>query len=97
MIHQIIPLGHTKESAEQTPFSIFRELPERRIEVRFGKFSMADFFDVNSYGSDSNLQFMNWTVDNAGTYDYAADTRGYTLPPCLNITTVGGRCVLRKP
>jgi high affinity Mn2+ porin len=83
MIHQIIPLGHAKESAEQTPFSIFRELPERRIEVRFGKFSMADFFDVNSYGSDSNLQFMNWTVDNAGTYDYAADTRGYTFAAML--------------
>ena len=78
MIHQIIPLGHAKQPAEQTPFSLFRELPERRIEVRFGKFSLADFFDANSLGSDSNFQFMNWTVDNAGTYDYAADTRGYT-------------------
>jgi high affinity Mn2+ porin len=79
MIHQIIPLGHAKKPADQTPFSLFRELPERRIEVRFGKFSMADFFDVNTYGSDSNFQFMNWTVDNAGSYDYAADTRGYTF------------------
>src|SRR5277367_2985705 len=78
MIHQIIPLGHVKQPADQNPYSLFRELPERRIEVRFGKFSLADFFDVNSLGSDSNFQFMNWTVDNAGTYDYAADTRGYT-------------------
>jgi high affinity Mn2+ porin len=83
MIHQIIPMGHAKTAVEQTPFSIFRELPERRLEIRFGKFSMADFFDVNSYGSDSNLQFMNWTVDNAGTYDYAADTRGYTFAAML--------------
>jgi high affinity Mn2+ porin len=29
-------------------------------------------------GSDSHLQFTNWTVDNNGAYDYAADTRGYT-------------------
>ncbi|MGC1619267.1 MAG: carbohydrate porin [Candidatus Acidiferrum sp.] len=79
MVHQIIPLGHAKESADQTPYSLFRELPERRLEVSFGKFSLADFFDVNSYGSDSNFQFLNWTVDNAGTYDYAADTRGYTF------------------
>jgi len=79
MIHQIIPLGRAKQAADQTPFSLFRELPERRLEVRFGKFGMADFFDVNSYGADSNFQFMNWTVDNAGTYDYAADTRGYTF------------------
>ena len=79
IIHQIIPLGRAKQAADQSPFSLFRELPERRIEVRFGKFGMADFFDVNSYGADSNFQFMNWTVDNAGTYDYAADTRGYTF------------------
>jgi hypothetical protein len=40
---------------------------------------MTDFFDVNAVGSDSHLQFTNWTVDNNGAYDYAADTRGYTF------------------
>jgi carbohydrate-selective porin OprB len=64
--------------ADRNPFQLFRELPERRLEIRFGKFSMADFFDLNSYGSDTNFQFMNWTVDNNGAYDYAADTRGFT-------------------
>src|SRR4029079_12161346 len=49
------------------------------IEIRAGKLSTVDFFDANSVGSDSRLQFMNWTVDNNGAYDYAADTRGYTL------------------
>ena len=39
---------------------------------------MADFFDLNTYGTDSHLQFLNWTVDNNGAYDYAANTRGYT-------------------
>jgi hypothetical protein len=53
-------------------------VPARRIDVRAGKMSVADFFDVNSAGSDSHLQFMNWTIDNNGAYDYAADTRGYT-------------------
>jgi len=83
MFHQIIPLGHAKEPSDQNPYSLFRELPRRRLELRFGKFSMADFFDVNSYGSDSNFQFMNWTVDNAGSYDYAADTRGFTFAAML--------------
>jgi high affinity Mn2+ porin len=41
--------------------------------------SLADFFDFNSYGTDSNFQFENWTVDNNGAYDYAADTRGFTF------------------
>jgi carbohydrate-selective porin OprB len=39
---------------------------------------VTDFFDVNTYGSDSHLQFLNWTVDDNGAYDYAANTRGYT-------------------
>ncbi len=83
MFHQIIPLGRATEAVDQNPFSVFRELPERRLEIRFGKFSLADFFDFNSYGTDSNFQFLNWTVDNAGSYDYAADTRGYTFAAML--------------
>src|ERR1700676_5754963 len=76
--HQIIPLGGEKSAAERTPLSLFTQLPARRLEIRFGKFSLVDFFDVNAYGSDNNFQFMNWTLDNNGAYDYAADTRGYT-------------------
>jgi high affinity Mn2+ porin len=79
MWHQIIPLGHQDAPNQRNMYSLFSQLPERRIEIRFGKFSMADFFDLNSYGTDSNFQFMNWTVDNNGAYDYAADTRGFTF------------------
>jgi high affinity Mn2+ porin len=83
MWHQIIPLGSRKIVSERTPYSLFRELPERRLELRFGKMSLADFFDLNTYGTDSNLQFMNWAVDNNGAYDYAADTRGFTFAAML--------------
>ena len=40
---------------------------------------MVDFFDQNSVGTDTHFQFSNWTIDNNGAYDYAADTRGYTV------------------
>jgi len=76
-------LSGKKVVAERGPYSLFRELPERRLAVRFGKFSLVDFFDLNSYGTDSSLQFMNWAVDNNGAYDYAADTRGYTFGALL--------------
>ncbi|HEV8131441.1 MAG TPA: carbohydrate porin [Acidobacteriota bacterium] len=80
MIHQMIPLsGTTKENPARGPLSIFPTLPVRRLEFRAGKIGVADHFDNNSVGSDSHLQFMNWTVDNNGAYDYPADTRGYTL------------------
>ena len=79
IIRQIVPLGKEEEEVERGPLSLASRLPVRRLEFRAGKFGMADFFDINSVGTDSHFQFMNWTVDNAGTYDYAADTRGYTV------------------
>jgi high affinity Mn2+ porin len=83
MWHQIIPLSHSEANSARTAFSLFSKLPERRLELRVGKFGIADFFDLNNYGSDSNFQFMNWTVDDNGAYDYAADTRGYTFAAML--------------
>jgi high affinity Mn2+ porin len=78
-IHKVFALSKDKVENHRNFFSLFEELPRRRLEVRVGKFSMPDFFDVNSVGSDTHLQFINWTTDNNGAYDYAADTRGYTV------------------
>jgi high affinity Mn2+ porin len=78
MLRQVISLSHDRVDADRDELHLATRLPARRIELRVGKFSLADFFDVNTWGSDSHLQFMNWTVDNNGAYDYAADTRGYT-------------------
>jgi high affinity Mn2+ porin len=79
MLHHVIALSEKNEKAERTSTSLLTELPLRRIELRAGKMSLADYFDVNSVGSDSHLQFLNWTAVNDGAYDYAADTRGYTV------------------
>jgi len=78
-IHQIIPLS--KEwvpNEDRGPISSMPLVPLHRLELRVGKMSTADLFDINPAGSDSHLQFMNWAVDNNGAFDYAADTRGYT-------------------
>jgi hypothetical protein len=79
MIHKVIALSKDKIENDRNFLSLFGELPRRRLELRFGKFSVPDFFDQNSAGSDTHLQFMNWTTDNNGAWDYAADTRGYTV------------------
>jgi high affinity Mn2+ porin len=71
-------LSEDRVSAERGPFGLATSLPARRLEFRVGKFSLVDFFDLNTWGQDSHLQFLNWTVDNNGVYDYAANTRGYT-------------------
>jgi high affinity Mn2+ porin len=78
-IHHVFPLTGETVDADRGPFGVFEHLPSRRIEVRAGKFDTVDVFDVNEAGGDTHFQFMNWAVDTNGAYDYAADTRGYTL------------------
>jgi hypothetical protein len=78
MLHYTIPLSGEGTEATRNPLSLASRLPVRRIELRLGKMSTVDFFDLNSPGSDSHLQFMNWSAVNNGAFDYAADTRGYT-------------------
>jgi high affinity Mn2+ porin len=78
-IHQIFGLTNKLVDEDRGPLALATQVPERRFEVRVGKMSLPDTFDVNSVGSDSHLQFTNWTIDNNGAWDYAADTRGYTV------------------
>jgi hypothetical protein len=45
MIHKVFALSKDKIENSRNSLSLFEELPRRRLEVRFGKFSMVDFFD----------------------------------------------------
>jgi high affinity Mn2+ porin len=77
-LHQTIGFSDKLIDAQRTQFSLATHVPERRLDLRAGKMSLPDVMDLNAPGSDSHLQFLNWTVDNNGAWDYAADTRGYT-------------------
>ncbi len=77
-LHQTIGFTDKLVDSSRTPFALATQVPERRLELNVGKMGLPDFFDSNSVGTDSHLQFLNWTVDNDGAWDYAADTRGYT-------------------
>ncbi len=77
-LHQVIGLTSRLVDAQRTPFSLSDKLPARRLDLHVGRMSLPDFLDVNVVGSDSHLQFLNWTADNNGAWDYAANTRGYT-------------------
>ncbi len=78
MLHWVVPLSGAQEETTRSPLSIFSTLPMRRLEFRAGRMSTADFFDANTVGSDSHTQFLNWAAVNNASFDYAADTRGYT-------------------
>ncbi len=78
-VHQVIGLTDKTSSQDPNFFALATSVPTRRLEFRVGKLTLPDFFDFNDIGSDSHLQFTNWTIDNNGAWDYAADTRGYTV------------------
>jgi hypothetical protein len=82
-LHQTIGFTNEMTDVDQGPLGFANRAPVRRLEVRLGKMSLPDLFDINSVLSDSHLQFTNWTVDNNGAWDYAADTRGYTYATTL--------------
>jgi high affinity Mn2+ porin len=83
-IHETFPLTAERVEEDPNPFYLQKSIPRRRIEFTMGKLGLVDFFDNNSVGSDSHLQFTNWAIDNNGAYDYAANTRGYTVAAILS-------------
>jgi hypothetical protein len=89
LVRKTFRLGDGTIEQPRTPLALATVVPSRRIDVRAGKLGIADFFDLNAVGSDSHLQFTNWTVDNNGGYDYAADTRGYTYGVVIEYASPG--------
>src|SRR6266403_1720028 len=87
MWHHIIPLSDKKIDSSRSPLSLFSSLPERRIEVRFGKFSIVDFFDTNTYGTDTTFQYgKTWTpivAADSGVRGYAHVIKEDTVSPSL--------------
>lgn len=77
-IHQTIGLTNEMVPQVRGPLALATQVPVRRFDLRAGKFGLPDMLDLNPVLSDSHQQFTNWTIDNDGAWDYAADTRGYT-------------------
>jgi high affinity Mn2+ porin len=50
-----------------------------RLVITVGKMGVVDIFDTNKYAHDPRGDFMNWSLVDTGTFDYAADAWGYTV------------------
>jgi len=48
------------------------------LTLSLGKLSVVDIFDTNQYAHDPRGDFLNWAVIDAGAFDYAADSWGYS-------------------
>jgi high affinity Mn2+ porin len=78
-IRQTFNFGGTSSTADAGPNQFAIPQSSDRLVVTVGKLSVVDIFDNNRYAHDPRVDFLNWAVIDAGTFDYAADAWGYTV------------------
>jgi high affinity Mn2+ porin len=77
-VRQTIDLGGDTEKVEAGINQFAGSQTADRLVITVGKFSVSDIFDTISYAHNPREDFMNWSLVDAGTFDYAADAWGYT-------------------
>ena len=77
-VRQYIALSNDMDTAESDKNQFKELIPKKRIVITAGKFALSDLFDNNTYSHDPRSQFMNWSLMSNGSWDYPANTRGYT-------------------
>ena len=76
----IIPLsGEVGESLARGMDQLPGREPVDRIEIKGGKLAPTDDFDQNRYANNGRTQFLNYAFLFNTAWDYASDTRGYTI------------------
>jgi high affinity Mn2+ porin len=77
-IRQTIDLGGEAQKIDAAANQFSGTQTANRLVFTVGKFSITDIFDTNKYAHDPRGDFMNWTLVDTGTFDYAADAWGFT-------------------
>jgi len=77
-IRQVIQLGGAEEGVESAANQLAGSRAANNVVLTVGKFSAVDIFDTNSYAHDPRADFLNWSIIDAGAFDYAADAWGFT-------------------
>lgn len=77
-IRAVMPLGSAEEKVTASANQLAGNKAIDNITVTLGKFSVTDIFDTNTYAHDPRVDFLNWSVIDAGAFDYAADAWGFT-------------------
>jgi high affinity Mn2+ porin len=77
-VRQTINLGGEVAHVEAGLNQLASSQTANRVVVTVGKLSVVDVFDTNRYAHDPRNDFLNWSIIDAGSFDYAADAWGYT-------------------
>ena len=77
-VRQVIDLAGGQQHVDAAAGQMGGNLSANNVTFTVGKFSVVDLFDNNSYAHDPRTDFLNWSVIDAGPFDYAADAWGFT-------------------
>ena len=77
-LRQTIDLGGEVEKVDADLSQFAGTRTANRLVLTIGKFAIVDLFDTNKYANSPKTDFLNWSLINAGTFDYAGDGWGYT-------------------
>jgi high affinity Mn2+ porin len=78
-LRQTINLGGEVQNVDAGLNQFSATQTSDRLVFTVGKFGVVDVFDTNKYAHDPRVDFMNWSIVDTGTFDYAADAWGYSL------------------
>jgi high affinity Mn2+ porin len=81
-----IGLGGKAQHVEADANQFDKQQTADNVILTVGKFSVVDVFDTNAYAHDPRGDFMNWSIVDAGAFDYAADAWGYSIGGALEWT-----------
>jgi high affinity Mn2+ porin len=77
-VRQTIDLGGETQKVDADVNQFAGSQTANRLVLTVGRFSVIDIFDTNKYANNPKSDFLNWSVVNAGSFDYAGDAWAYT-------------------
>jgi len=77
-LRQTFDLGGAMQPVEDGPNQFGGSRSADTLVLTAGKISPTDIFDTNAYAHDPRADFLNWSLIDAGAFDYAADAWGYS-------------------
>nr|CRY97956.1 hypothetical protein [uncultured prokaryote] len=77
-LRQTINLGGASETVDADLNQLAGARASDRVVITVGKLGVTDIFDNNSYAHDPRHDFLNWSIIDTGSFDYAADAWGFS-------------------
>ena len=77
-VRQTIDLGGDSQKVDADINQFAGSQTANRLTLTLGRLAISDIFDTNAYANNPKKDFLNWSIVNAGTFDYAGDAWGIT-------------------